>query len=77
MDATVLVVLAVPDLIAGLRPDSCPYALTPNTGEPIPTLGALFPRGGPVQDPVFTPGSWWCWGAVAQGYLAHKKHPPP
>ena len=28
--------------------------LTPNTVEPIPTLGALFPRGGPVQDPVLT-----------------------
>jgi len=31
-----------------------PYALTPNTVELIPTLGALFPRGGPVQDPVLT-----------------------
>ena len=31
-----------------------PYALTPNTGELIHTLGALFPRGGPVQDPVLT-----------------------
>ena len=29
-----------------------PYALTPNTVELIPTLGALFPRGGPIQDPV-------------------------
>ena len=28
--------------------------LTQNTGELIPTLGALFPRGGPVQDPVLT-----------------------
>jgi len=27
-------------------------ALTPNTVELIPTLGDLFPRGGPVQDPV-------------------------
>jgi len=31
-----------------------PYALTPNTVELIPTLGALSPRGGPVQDPVLT-----------------------
>jgi len=30
------------------------YALTPNTVELIPTLGAPFPRGGPVQDPVLT-----------------------
>ena len=29
-----------------------PYALIPNTVELIPTLGALSPRGGPVQDPV-------------------------
>ena len=28
--------------------------LIPNTVELIPTLGALFPRGGPVQDPVLT-----------------------
>jgi len=28
--------------------------LTPNTVELIPTIGALFPRGGPVQDPVLT-----------------------
>ena len=27
---------------------------TPNTVELIPTLGALFPRGGPVQKPVLT-----------------------
>jgi len=32
-----------------------PYALTPKTVKLIPTLGALFPRGGPVQDPVLTP----------------------
>jgi len=31
------------------------YALTPNTVELISTHGALFPRGGPVQDPVITP----------------------
>ena len=32
-----------------------PYVLIfRNTVELIPTLGALFPRGGPVQDPVFT-----------------------
>jgi len=30
------------------------HALTPNTVELIPTLGALSPRGGPVQDPVLT-----------------------
>ena len=27
----------------------------PNTAELSPTLGALFPQGGPVQDPVLTP----------------------
>ena len=31
-----------------------PKKLTPNTVELIPTLGALFPRGGPVQDPAIT-----------------------
>jgi len=31
-----------------------PYALISNTVELIPTLGALFPRGGPVEDPVLT-----------------------
>ena len=31
-------------------------ALISNTVELIPTLGALFPRGGPVQDPVLTAG---------------------
>ena len=30
------------------------YALTPNTVELIPALGALPPRGGPVQDPALT-----------------------
>ena len=28
--------------------------LAPNTVELIPSLGALSPRGGPVQDPVLT-----------------------
>ena len=36
----------------GFRP--CCTALTPNTANLIPTLGALLPRGGPVQDPVLT-----------------------
>ena len=40
--------------ICDVPEDKGPYALTPNTVEPIPTLGALFPRGGPVQDPVLT-----------------------
>ena len=31
-----------------------PYALTPNTVELIPTLGALYPRGGPGQDTALT-----------------------
>ena len=34
-----------------------PQPLTPNTVELIPTLGALFPRGGPVQDSVLTPAA--------------------
>ena len=37
-----------------LPEDKGPYDVTPNTVELIPTLGALFPRGGPVQDPVLT-----------------------
>ena len=37
-----------------LGADKGPYTLTPNTIELIPTLGALFSRGGPVQDPVLT-----------------------
>ena len=28
--------------------------VTPNTVELIPAIGALFPRGGPVQDPALT-----------------------
>ena len=28
--------------------------LTPNTVETTSTIGALFPRGGPAQDPVLT-----------------------
>ena len=36
------------------KPYKGPYALTPHTVELIPTLGALSPRGGPVQDPVLT-----------------------
>jgi len=39
---------------------------SPRTVELIPTLGALFPRGGLVQDPVLTPPVPWraercCW----------------
>jgi len=42
-------------LLAGFPPeDKGPYALTPNTIKLIPTLGALFLRSGPVQDPVHT-----------------------
>ena len=33
-----------------------PDPLTSDTVELIPALGAIFPRGGPVQDPVLTPG---------------------
>ena len=36
------------------------YALTPNTVELIPTLGALSPRGGPVHDPVLTLSTGEC-----------------
>jgi len=31
-----------------------PTVCTPNTVELISTLGAIFPRGGPVQDPLLT-----------------------
>ena len=42
----------------GLKADTRPLeALTPNTVELIPTLGALSPRGGPVQDPFLTRGA--------------------
>ena len=38
-----------PQVPAGRVPeDKGPYALTPNTVDLILTLGALFPRGGPV-----------------------------
>ena len=39
---------------ASHRGCACPYALTPNTVELTPTLEALFPRGGAVQEPVRT-----------------------
>ena len=56
-------------------------ALTPNTVELIPTLGAPSPRGGPVQDPVLTPRALQKASAndpttSLQGDLAHKKQPP-
>ena len=35
----------------------CEDRVLDNTVEVIPTLGALFPRGGPVQDPVLTEGA--------------------
>ena len=34
--------------------DKGPYALTPNTVKLLPTIGTLFLRGGPVQDPALT-----------------------
>jgi len=43
----------------------CPYALTPNTVALIPTLGALFPKGGPVQDPGLTSDGTCKWGTGA------------
>ena len=43
-------------LLTGFLPDDKdPDALTPNTVDLIPTLAALSPQGGPVQDPVLTP----------------------
>ena len=45
-------------------PRGLPYALISNTVEPIPTLGALSPRGGPVQGTVLTRGG------IAQGFVA-------
>ena len=41
----------------GMPPWWTGRALTPNTVERIPAIGAIFSRGGPVQDPVLTPGS--------------------
>ena len=59
-----------------------PYALTPNTVEPIPTLGAIPPRGGPVQDPVFTREVYYCeactsTAATYMGTLLITKRQPP
>jgi len=57
-----------------------PYALTPNTVELIPTLGALYPRGGPVQDPVLTTtpdllqGRGWCSGTGPANAHAETTH---
>ena len=41
------------------------HALTPNTVELIPVLGALFPRGGHVKHPVLTHVGW----SVGEGSL--------
>jgi len=71
-------------LLSGFLPEEKgPYALTPNTVKLIPTIGALLPRGGPVQDPVLTlmlpygpaVGAFGPTRRV-QGYLAHKKTHP-
>ena len=46
------------DLLTGfLLEDKGPCASCPEYSRKIPTLGALFPRGGPVQDPVLTGSS--------------------
>ena len=53
-------------LLTGSVPeDEGPFALTPNTVELVPTLGALFPRGG-LASVV----------GLLQGYLTHQKYPP-
>ena len=44
--------------------------LISNTVELIPTRVASFPQGGPVQDPALAISG-------LEGYLAHKKYPPP
>ena len=54
-----------------LSEDKGPYALTPHTVELIPTLEALFPRGGPVQDPVLTRSQER--GVLAGGQLLHLR----
>ena len=46
-------------LVASIS-EAVPYALTSKTVEPIPTLGALFPRCGSVQDPVLTRTEGYC-----------------
>ena len=45
------------DPLAGA--DLVAYALTQNAVELIPTLGAHFPRGGSVQEPVLTWRGVW------------------
>ena len=47
------------------------YALTPNTVELIPTLGALFPRGGPAIRAQFKNNCFTevCSGSEAGSYL--------
>ena len=52
MGPTALLPICDASLTGFLPEDRGPYALTPNTVELIPTLGALFPRGGPVKDSV-------------------------
>ena len=52
---------------AGHASDAGAYALTPNTVELIATLGALFPRGGPVQDPVLTSAGYTHFLALCPG----------
>ena len=51
-----------------------PYALTPDTVELIPTLGALFPRGGSVQDPVLTWGGGQAGGRALESALQIPGH---
>ena len=54
------------------KEDKGSYAFTPNTVELIPTLGALFPRDGPVQDPVLTRSVGWTFSVGRVGC-----EPPP
>ena len=58
-----------------LSEDKDPHALTPIAVELVPTLGALSPRGGPVQDPAHTP--FQVGAALPHRYLAHKLTPTP
>ena len=56
----------------GSQPVVCLRPIGRDTVEPIPTLGALFPRGGPVQDPVLT-----CIAIERKGPAPQPTNPKP
>jgi len=49
----------------------------PNAVELIPTLGAPFPRGGPVQDPVLTPRAMTLEPSSGSNVIPRRARPDP